>query len=529
MSFIIFATVHGYGAAWLAVRMLFRPHQPVKFLGLTVWPQGMIPRHRARLAQTIGNAVGNELVSHDTVTDALFETDFFQRKVSDLVGTYTHELLEKPRSSFVEALPPGVRAPVLDAISALQLRVAEYIADILKSEATANAVNSFIDRRVDELLARRLTEVVTDETYRQLVGFVEERFRSIVSERGFEAKVRDFVSARVDELAASTGTLAEVFTPDTVAIVKERIDSQLAPVVQHLSEIATNKKTRQQIGALIKREVDDYYQQLNFFKKIFVSRERIHSEVDEMVNKTLPRRVEEFLRGEAFAHEAEAFLNSTIDNVLSRPLNELVGRVAPEKLELIKDQVAARILAIARGAELTKTVSAYSSDAIARLRPHTIRAMLEHASPDSAQRLKSFLSKSLLGVLASDDTARTINHILTAQIERLLIAPIGRIGDHVPEQSVERASRALVARVVGVARERLPQAIKEFDIGGIVRDKVSNYPVKKLEDLVLSVAQQHLRKIELFGAVIGFFLGLSQATYFALKYTGTLARIAAWF
>jgi uncharacterized membrane protein YheB (UPF0754 family) len=509
--------------------MLFRPHNPVKFLGVTVWPQGMIPRHRARLAQTIGNAVGNELVSHDTVTDALFQTDFFQRKVSDLVGTYTHELLDKPRSSFVEALPAGVRAPVLDAISALQLRVAEYIADILKSVETAGAVNSFIDRRVDELLSRRLSEVVTDDTYAQLVGFVEERFHNIVNERGFGAKVRDFISARVDELAGSDATLAEVFTPDSVAIVKERIDAQLAPVVGHLSEIATNKRTRQQIGALIKREVDDYYGQLNFFKKIFISRERIHQEVDEMVNKTMPRRVEELLRGEAFAHEAEAFLNSTIDNVLSRPLNELVGRVEPEKLELIKDQVTERILAIARGAELSKTISAYSSDAIARLRPHTIRAVLEHASPDSAQRLKSFLSKALLGVLASEDTARTINNILTAQIERLLIAPIGRIGDHVPEKSVERASLALVERVVGAARERLPQAIKEFDIGGIVRDKVSNYPVKKLEDLVLSVAQQHLRKIELFGALIGFFLGLSQATYFALKYTGAFERMRAWF
>jgi hypothetical protein len=47
--------------------------------------------------------------------------------------------------------------------------------------------------------------------------------------------------------------------------------------------------------------------------------------------------------------------------------------------------------------------------------------------------------------------------------------------------------------------------------------------------LVLSVAQQHLRKIELFGALIGFFLGLSQATYFALKYTGAFERMRAWF
>ncbi|HYG08853.1 MAG TPA: DUF445 family protein, partial [Pyrinomonadaceae bacterium] len=301
VGIVLFATLHGWAAAWLAVTMLFRPHHPKKLFGITVWPQGMIPRHRARLAESIGNAVGNELVSQETVVNALFERDFFRRKVSDLVGTYTHDLLEKPRSSFVEALPSQVRAPVLDAISALQLRVADYIADILRSEETASAVNTFIDRRVDELLSRRLGEVLGDETYEQVVGFVEERFRGIVNERGFESKIRDFVSARVDEIAHSQATLAEIFTPDTVSIVKERIDAQLGPVVSHLAELATNKRTRQQIGALIKREVDDYYQQLSFFKKMFVSRERIHTEVDDLVNKTLPRRVEEFLRGQAFA------------------------------------------------------------------------------------------------------------------------------------------------------------------------------------------------------------------------------------
>jgi uncharacterized membrane protein YheB (UPF0754 family) len=510
--------VHGYIAAWLAIRMLFRPRQPVKLFGLTVWPQGMIPRHRERLAETIGNAVGNELVSHDTVTDALFETDFFRRKVADLVGTYTHDLLDTPRGSFIEALPAGVRAPVLDAISALELRVADYVTGIMRSEETAQAVNSFIDRRVDELLARRLSDAVDDETYEQIIRFVEDRFHNIVNERGFEGKVRDFVSARVEELAASRATLAEVFTPEAVAIIKERIDAQLAPIAEHLAEIASNKNTRTQIGALIKREVDEYYAQLGFFKKIFVSRERIHGEVDEMVNKTLPRRVQEFLRGEAFAQEAETFLNSMIDNLLARPINELVGTITPEKLELIKDQIASRILVIARGAELSKTVSAYTSDALARVRPHTIRALLEHASPDSAARLKNFLSRALLGVLAREDTARTINAILSAQIERLLLAPIGRISDHMPEQSITRATSALTERITSVARERLPIAIKEFDIGGIVRTKVSNYPVEKLEALVLSVAQQHLRKIELFGAIIGLFLGLSQAIYFGLKY-----------
>ena len=308
-----------------------------------------------------------------------------------------------------------------------------------------------------------------------------------------------------------------MFTTETVAVVKERIDEQVPPIVRHLTEIATNRNTRTQIGALIKREVDDYYQQLSFFKKIFISRDRIHQEVDDLVNKTLPRRVEEFLSGEAFEQQAEEFLNSTIDNVLARPLRELVGQLAPEKLQLVKDQVAGRVLAVARSPELSASVSSYATDALHRVRPHSLRAILEHASPDSAERLKGFLARGLIGVLASDKTARTINSIISSQVERLLTAPIGRVSDHVPRERAERAAAALTERITEAARERLPAAISEFDIGRIVREKVAAYDIQKLEDLVLTIAKQHLRTIELFGLVIGFVIGVGQASYFYYK------------
>ena len=80
-SLVIVATLHGYAGAWLAVRMLFRPRNPIKLLGLTIFPQGMIPRHRDRLANAIGKAVGEELVSQETITEQLFGKEFLRKKI----------------------------------------------------------------------------------------------------------------------------------------------------------------------------------------------------------------------------------------------------------------------------------------------------------------------------------------------------------------------------------------------------------------------------------------------------------------
>src|SRR5215470_7597496 len=168
LAWIVVATVHGYGAAWLAIWMLFHPYKAVKLFGITVWPQGMIPRHREKLAQSIGNAVGNELVSQQTVFDAMFETSFFQRKVEDFVGGYTNDLLSRVYPSFIDALPSQARAPILDTISALQYRLAEYIAEMMRSEETAEAIERFVDKQIDELLERNFGDLVSNQSVDQL-------------------------------------------------------------------------------------------------------------------------------------------------------------------------------------------------------------------------------------------------------------------------------------------------------------------------------------------------------------------------
>ncbi len=518
IGIIVVATIHGYGAAWLAIWMLFHPYKSVKGLGITLWPQGMIPRHREKLAQSIGNAVGNELVSQQTVFDALFETDFFQRKVEDFVGAYTNDLLSRVYPSFIDALPSQARAPILDTISALQYRLAEYIAEMLKSEETANAIEHFVSKQMDEILERRLGDMISDRSLDKVLDFAEDQVHRLIAGEGFETKVHEFVSGRLDDIARSQATLAETFTPQTIAFIKDRIDQQVPPIVHHLAEIATAQTTRKQIGGLIKLEVDQYYEQLSLLKKIFISRERIHREVDELVNKTLPRRVEEYLRGPAFEQEAETFLNATIDTVMERPLDELFGQFDTIRFDDLKAQISNRLVEILRSEALSTSMSTQVEEAIDRLRPQTLGSLMQQLDANSTTQAKEFLTKGLLGLLSRDDTARTINAILSTQIERLLIAPIGRLGDHVSRNAMERASAALVERITLAARERLPVAIAEFDVGGLVRKKVSDYPLEKLEDLVLSVARDQLKTIEIFGAVIGFFIGVAQAIYFWFTY-----------
>lgn len=511
---ILFATLHGYGAAWLAVRMLFRPRRPFKVLGITLFPQGMIPRHRDRLANAIGKAVGEELVSQETIMEQLIEKDFLRTKIRGVIDSYTQDILTQNYPSLIETLPANIRGPVLDTITTLQLTVAEHIERALKNEETQAAISGFVERRVDEVLSRRVAAVLDDEAFENFVGFLEERIRSAIESPTLEKNIREFVSRRVDDLANTSTPLGVMFTPDAIALLKEKANEQIAPVAHHLTEIAAAERTRNQIGGLIKKEVHEYYENLPFFKKIFVSRENLLGEVDTLVNESLPRRIEETLKGDFFAAEASSFIDTTIDNAMSRPLPDVIGTINPEQLERLKDQVSSSLVRLLRGEEMQRSISAYLTDTLEKLRPHSIDSILRTVHPESEAKLKMMLSKGLLSIIASENTSRLVNDMLSQQIEQLLASPIGRLSDRIEEKKLLNASETFADTIIAAIREKLPEAIKEFDVGGVVREKIMHYPVEKLEALVLSVAKEHLRTIELFGAGFGLAIGIVQAVQF---------------
>jgi len=511
---VVFATFHGYAGAWLAVRMLFRPRYPFKILGITVFPQGMIPRHRDRLANAIGKAVGEELVSQETIHEQLIGKDFLRKKIQTVVDSYTNEILAEDYPSLIEALPKNVREPVLDAISALQFKLAEHIKDVLKSQESLDTIRGFVTRRVDDVLGKRVSEVVDDETFAKITGFLDERLRTALKAKVFENNIRDFIGRRLDELINSETPLGKMFTDDAVALLKEKANEQIEPAIHQLAELAAAEKTRNQISDLIKHEVHEYYDGLSFFKKIFVSREMLLAEVDDLVNENLPKRIEETLQGAFFAEEARSFISSSIDNALAKPLPVAIGKVAPEQLARLKEQVTKSVLGLLQSDETMSGITKYLTDTLDKLRPHSIDAILQLVHPEAEEKLKSMLSDGLLDILAREETSNIINEMLAGQIDRLLSKPIGKLGDHIPEAKLREASASLTDAIIAATSAKLPEAIAEFDVGSVVREKIRNYPAEKLESLVMSVAKEHLRTIELFGALFGFVIGILQSIQF---------------
>ncbi len=69
LSIPIVSALIGYVTNYLAVRMLFRPHRPRRFLGLSI--QGLVPRRQKEIARSLGAMIERDLFSHEDIQAAL--------------------------------------------------------------------------------------------------------------------------------------------------------------------------------------------------------------------------------------------------------------------------------------------------------------------------------------------------------------------------------------------------------------------------------------------------------------------------
>lgn len=153
----------GWLTNWLAIRMLFRPKQPIRFFGLRL--QGLIPRRQSELAERIGMAVEQELFNHADLRQAAREPAFIldcERAIHKHVSIFTEEKIGRMPGAVREAMGrSGVsqrfERTLADEICRRLPMILEDAGDALESNTD---IRSIITEKVLRFEVEKIEEIV---------------------------------------------------------------------------------------------------------------------------------------------------------------------------------------------------------------------------------------------------------------------------------------------------------------------------------------------------------------------------------
>jgi uncharacterized membrane protein YheB (UPF0754 family) len=160
--------VIGWSTNWLAVKMIFRPIRPRRFLGIRV--QGLIGRRQQDLAKAIGRVVGTHLVEHKDVVKSLNKLDFggvLSAVLDKGLGPKVQELRALPLIGgfLTEERVRDIRTSIVDGI----MKHREAVMDeVEKGLAKGLDVPSLVEKKVAAFAIEKLEAMILEVASREL-------------------------------------------------------------------------------------------------------------------------------------------------------------------------------------------------------------------------------------------------------------------------------------------------------------------------------------------------------------------------
>ena len=521
----LLGAIIGYVTNRIAIKMLFRPVNPKRILGIRVpLTPGVIPRNRFDLARTIATMVSEQLLSPAALREQL-DTPRFRQNLSVWIRDRRRSLMQTPlfegnggtgglpvSNSDVNGHSGAASNPdpqPLDGPPDGLLE--ELLATFLTSPQCARMVQSLADKVANDLGGKRVSDITSAE---QLTDFVHENVLPALRNPELGNTASEFVSNWLRDQLNQNKRLREYLTPENLQAVQGLIRNNLPTATWLVFNWLRQPDMSHKLVQIGQDWVEDTVSNQSLLTQAIFSLSGKKEEAIRDMPAIIGRLVDEAERSLSTPEMQDLIAEAvgiTLDRISGRRIKWLIGQ-NERTIYWMADRAT-------RGAfaALSETSRASVREAASRFYEKNSQATLEE------------MAERTLGVrtsVVSDMTASLMLNYLTAPETPRQITGLARragtngggdgstvtLGELFPlsDEAGERLDEYLSDQVVGFLSAQLPELSRIIDVETLVTKRIDSFDVRQVERLVLSISGTHLRWINWFGAGLGAIIGLIQ-------------------
>lgn len=239
----------GYFTNFIAVKMLFHPKNEIKLVGHTLpFTPGAIPKGKSRLAKSVGNAVGNNLITREDIEKRL-TSDELAEKIADMVLGK----LSLPMNYVLEGVTDINQEDIESKKEVVSKSIAKFIAEAISQVDISGIIIEKAPGIIMEKLNNHMIQMfMTDELLQVVLEPVGTEIQTYIGEHGEE-----YIAPYVSEKFSSAGEkpLADIL--DSFGMDRDQLKQAVMSLYKNaVSGCAEKLMTWLDLGSIVEEKIN---------------------------------------------------------------------------------------------------------------------------------------------------------------------------------------------------------------------------------------------------------------------------------
>jgi len=500
---IAFGALAGGITNTVAIWMIFHPYEPPRVLGRRLrWLQGAVPKNQQRLAGAIGKTVGTRLLTADDFARILSNPEF-RGAFDERLAAFLDAALDRERGSLREILPEDARPAVEHFVDRLIEHGSERLQGWVRSPDFEEAVHARTGRLIESIGDRPVGEILTAAREQAVASAIDEWLDGVVASDDFERAIEDYLDRSSERLLAPERTFEEILPLGLVSSLEHAIKGYLPLAIERLGNLLEDEETRTKFEATLRDLFHRFMGDLKFHQRMvakLVVTEDTLDKVLDTIEKEGAERLSELLTEPAMQEAMARSVNEAIVEFLRRPVRGVLGEPGSASVVDARETLSGWIVGMARDPQTRGFLVEKLQEGMSRVGGKTWGEVLENVPTERIAGWLVEAGRSEAARRGAEDMGRWL-------ARSILDRPIGRPARWLPADAPERLEQGLGPVIWEWLQGQVPDVVQKLDVGRRVEDKVNEFPMPKLEELVRKITDRELRLIVRLGYILGAIIG----------------------
>lgn len=499
--------------------MLFRPLEEKRIFGIRVpFTPGLIPKRRNEIAENIGQAVGKHLLTPEAIKERLRQPAV-RDQLEKTLENWMIDFLEEDRGSVMETVPEGHRSELEDVFDELKGRIEGWLADITTGKEMEKFLQGLVESGVDTLSNKEIGELVDQTSYEEIAIKLEDVASELTEREEVEDLLEEFWVEKIRDISEEGGSLEDYLGEELEGLLIRQVEANVPFLLRRGAELLDRPRLRSRLKEVVvdflderiegEFDEDSVWDQVKrgFLETVVMPHERLNREVSEIIDEGIPRLME-LMEKEKFRQEAAASGVKTLKKFLRKDVSELISsETGTKKVARILTDVS---LAILRSKKIRSLFFQGLMRVLKSSERKRLHELVDLGEEEEKKAMVKSLSSYLIETIGSDEVQDELSRVISDKLEELKNKRMGRLSGWVDPDTLTPFAEPIVDELLEVVSRQGSELLNTVDVEEVVKQEVNDFPMIRVERLVLDVTGDQFRAITWFGALIGFLVGILQ-------------------